>query len=324
MESGFMRWVFRTRAGVNSIPYVDEQRVYFGSNDGRLYAVDRETGEADWSFDTGRPVQSTVIRYEDRIIFSSDGGAVHFVSLQGEELDRINNPIWYRDTFQVVDGVMYLARGPVTNPRSLGAYDLETGEYYWVLETATLDATWYSFAAVKGDKLYMSTNAFRGNFWDLAYYAFDVRTGARVWEYRDTSQWSEHRPEDASDQMWDNMQLLDYMAPALWRDHVIFASGDTVLRAFDRQSGAPAWQHDFGYRTSSTPVVAGDRVYVGIEGDPRRDQAPRLMALSARNGRVLWEIETDGAVLSAPVIAGRWMVFGTDANFVYVLEELIG
>ena len=30
----------------------------------------------------------------------------------------------------------------------------------------------------------------------------------------------------------------------------------------------------------------------------------------------------EGALLSAPVIAGRWMVFGTDRNFFYVLEEV--
>ena len=40
------------------------------------------------------------------------------------------------------------------------------------------------------------------------------------------------------------------------------------------------------------------------------------------NGRLLWEMELEGALLSAPVIAGKWMVFGTDRNYFYVLEEV--
>ena len=48
-----------------------------------------------------------------------------------------------------------------------------------------------------------------------------------------------------------------------------------------------------------------------------------LVCLSARTGRVLWEFETDGDILSAPVIAGQWLVFGTDNSYFYVLEEVL-
>jgi len=44
--------------------------------------------------------------------------------------------------------------------------------------------------------------------------------------------------------------------------------------------------------------------------------------VSARTGSKQWEMDLDGALLSAPVIAGDWLVFGTDANVFYVLEEL--
>ena len=49
---------------------------------------------------------------------------------------------------------------------------------------------------------------------------------------------------------------------------------------------------------------------------------PKLVCLAARNGKKLWELELDGAILSAPVIAGKWIIFGTDKNLFYVLEEL--
>jgi hypothetical protein len=33
-------------------------------------------------------------------------------------------------------------------------------------------------------------------------------------------------------------------------------------------------------------------------------------------------MEIEGALLSAPVISGKWIIFGTDKNMFYVLEEL--
>jgi outer membrane protein assembly factor BamB len=50
--------------------------------------------------------------------------------------------------------------------------------------------------------------------------------------------------------------------------------------------------------------------------------SPELIVLSARDGRVLWRLPIEGALLSAPVVAGKWIIFGTDQNLFYVLEEL--
>ena len=119
-----------------------------------------------------------------------------------------------------------------------------------------------------------------------------------------------------------NLKLLDYMAPSLWRNLVIYTSGDTVVRAFHAGSGTLAWSHEFNTPTSSAPTVAGNRVYLGLRGDKLNGVKPRLVCLSARNGRLLWQMNVDGALLSAPVIAGRWMIFGTETNVFYVLEEL--
>jgi outer membrane protein assembly factor BamB len=71
---------------------------------------------------------------------------------------------------------------------------------------------------------------------------------------------------------------------------------------------------------SSAPAIAGDRVYFGLLGDDYTP--PKLVCISARDGRFLWQMETEGAILSAPVIAGRRIIFGTDKSVFYVLEEV--
>ncbi len=99
------------------------------------------------------------------------------------------------------------------------------------------------------------------------------------------------------------------------------------MRAFHLNSenyfGDIAWENKFEYITSSAPTVAGDRIYFGLRGDdfPEGDP-PKLICLSAHNGNELWQIDLEGAVLSAPVISGKWIVFGTDENYFYVLEEV--
>jgi outer membrane protein assembly factor BamB len=49
---------------------------------------------------------------------------------------------------------------------------------------------------------------------------------------------------------------------------------------------------------------------------------PMLVCLRAGDGKLLWSMETEGALLSAPVIAGKRIIFGTDKNVFYVLEQV--
>ena len=196
--------------------------------------------------------------------------------------------------------------------------------YLWILDTSLFDAVWYSFPALQGDLLYFSTMNPLIDRWELNYYAFDRLTGRQVWKYADYAVWPYRKPLDTRELFEQNMYLIDYLAPSLWKKLVIYTSGDSMVRALDKKTGALVWEQQFNSITTSAPTVAGDFVYFGIDstgsgyfGDP-----PKVVCLSARTGRKMWEMETDGRLLSAPVIAQNWMIFGTDTNHFYVLEAL--
>jgi outer membrane protein assembly factor BamB len=332
IESGYMRWVFRTEGAINSVPVADEENVYFGSNDGFFYCVDRSTGELSWSFDTGRTVQSSTAKYKDHVIFTSDAGATYFFDSNGVEQFNITNYVWLRHTFQMYEDVMYFAPGPQNQPRSLGAYDIGTQSYLWLLDRYDDNAIWYSFPALHGKYLFYSTAASPSDPFDLSYYALDRHTGEIIWQNTDTSEIG-IRTTIPPDRLFRNsLEVLDFMAPSLWKNLVIFTSGDTMVRAFSQKTGTIAWQHTFPFPTSSAPTVAKDRVYFGVRGDdvsgaiggsPMGGSPAKIMSLSARNGKTLWELDIEGSVLSSPVVAGRWIVFGTDQNVFYVLEEVL-
>jgi len=327
VESGYMRWVFKSGAEINSIPYADKDKVYFGSKDGKLYALSRETGQEVWTFPTNSQINSQVERYGDYIIFCGDSDAIYFLSPDGEEQFRVDNPGWMNYTFQMYDDVMYFATTPDVSV--LGPYDIKKREYLWFLSHDEIDAIWYSFSAIRRDLLYIGTADIYGGLY-LEFHAFNRHTGELVWRQSCEGILPMYKYDTIDDDyydfmgVWDlfmrNVNLLDYLAPTVWKDLVIFTGGDCAARAFDADTGDLRWERVFKTPVSSAPTVAAGRVYFGILGD--ETVPPQLVCLSASDGKVLWQMETEGSILSAPVIAGKRVIFGTDESVFYVLEQV--
>jgi outer membrane protein assembly factor BamB len=333
VESGYMKWVFKTNGRINSVPVGDKEKVYFGTNDGYVYAVFREDGELAWSFYTERQVRSSISLYKDMVVFTTDLGSTHFLTRDGKELYSIPNENWLAFTFQIYKGIMYFAPGPPEYRESFSIYDIENREYLDVIPTSYISATWYSPPAIDGDTVFFSTcdeiMDFDGELkWEMKYYGIHRITGEHLWVYTDYSDFGKKVVDSPYWFLREKCDHLDYMSPSLWNNLVIYTSGDAVVRAFQKNSfsyeGTLAWEKKFDYPSSSAPTVAGDRVYFGLMGDDflPEEYPPKLVCLSAVNGNVLWELELDGAMLSAPVIAEKYIVFGTDRHYFYVLEEV--
>jgi outer membrane protein assembly factor BamB len=317
VESGYMRWVFKSGAEINSIPSSDKDNIYFGSKDGKLYALSCKTGQVIWTFQAESQINSQVQRYGDYVIFVGDADAVYFLSPQGEEKFRIRNPGWYNYSFLVDDGIMYMGTGPTTE--LVGPFDIKKREFLWYMDSHDMDASWYSFTAVKGNLLYMGTATVARDTTYLGYHAFDRNTGKVVWRrYFDGKFHS--NSYDVWEYFFRDVDILDFSSPAVWKDLVIFTGGDNTARAFDAKSGELRWEKEFNTPVSSAPTIASGRVYFGLMGD--NYIPPRLVCISARDGRLLWQMETEGSILSAPVIAGKRVIFGTDKSVFYVLERV--
>ena len=318
VDSGYMRWVFKSGAEINSIPYADKNQVYFGSKDGKLYALSRETGQEVWNFPTRSQINSQVQRYGDYIIFVGDADAVYFLSPEGKEQFHINNPGWYNYTFLMADDVMYFGTGP--RIQLVGPFDINKREFLWYLNYHEIDASWYSVAAIRRDILYFGTADVHDNMY-LGYHAFNRHTGKLVWRQNRDGIFDYQNYMTTWEYFLRNVELLDFMAPAVWKNLVIFTGGDCAARAFDTETGAPRWERVFDTPVSSAPTIAGGRVYFGLLGDEFRE--PQLVCISARDGKLLWQMETEGSLLSAPVVAGKRIIFGTDKSVFYVLEQVL-
>lgn len=333
VETGYMRWVFRTKGGLNSIPTGDENNVYFGSNDGTLYAVSRKTGKEVWHYKGDYTIQSTIVSYKDYIIFTEDLGSIVFLSRNGNVRFTLPNNAWSRNAFLEYKGILYMVPGspPESIRQQLGVYDIESNEFIWFLNTVNPNTIWYSFSAIQGNYLLYSTASYYHPDIVFRYYALNKNNGRLMWNSEHIADLGRHLLDTPIDYLHNMTDIIDYMSPGLWKDLVIYTSGDTVVRAFNVNNGKLVWQKQFDYVTSSSPTIAGDRVYFGLKGDANpygvsagesAGESAKLVCLSASSGIQMWELDIDGAILAGPVISGRWIVFGTDQYYFYVLEEL--
>ncbi len=70
---------------------MDEERVYVGSRDKHLHAVDRLSGKLAWKFKTGGRVESSPLVFDDAVVFGSSDGRLYAVDKQdGHELWRLD------------------------------------------------------------------------------------------------------------------------------------------------------------------------------------------------------------------------------------------
>ena len=70
-------WRFTTGATIRSSPALAGNVLYFGSDDGKVYAIDVNSGEARWSFQTGGEVRSSPAIGDGAIYVGSRDGFIY-------------------------------------------------------------------------------------------------------------------------------------------------------------------------------------------------------------------------------------------------------
>jgi outer membrane protein assembly factor BamB len=87
-----------------------------------------------------------------------------------------------------------------------------------------------------------------------------------------------------------------------------------MVYAMDGQSGEERWSFSAGARVDSSPVIVGQRVFVGAANG-------RLFSLDLATGDERWRFEAGGAIAVPPAVAGGRLVIGTDEGVVYCFGE---
>ena len=178
---GGVRWRFQTRSAVRSTPAVTATRVFIGSGDSTLYALDRANGKLVWKFVAGAPVHSSPAVARGLVIAATLAGRIFAVSeatgtlrwsiQTGPMLPKNIVPAGGWDLFVsspvVVDQTIVIGAGD----GNVYALDLTTGKERWRVKTG---------GKVRATPSVKDGVAVVGSF-DGRVYAIDIATGKTRW-----------------------------------------------------------------------------------------------------------------------------------------------
>lgn len=124
-----------------SSPAVDNGKVYFGSGDGNVYAVDAQTGVLQWKFPTKDVVHASPAVVNNTVYIGSwdsylyaidaDSGQQKWAFKTGED-PTIHNQVGFQSSPAVVDGTVYVG----CRDAHLYAVDAATGHKKWDYPTS--------------------------------------------------------------------------------------------------------------------------------------------------------------------------------------------
>ena len=209
--NGARRWEFATEGSVLAAPAVAGGRVFFGSFDHHVYALDAKSGRLLWKMDPGAPVVSTPAVDAGRVIVGSRS-----YDLFGLDPKK-GQVLWNR--------------------------------YFWF--------SWVeSSAAIRGGIAYLGSSD------GALLQAFETRGGRPVWR-TDVYGWAWGQPAVTAERI--------YLGSVGIRNYMVEHSGGAL--AVDRATGRAVWRHPAAPRDQGTcgfggsPAAGGGLVFFpGLDG----------------------------------------------------------
>ncbi len=299
-----VKWTFPTGARVVSSPVTDGSAIYFGSDDGNIYAVDATSGKQRWQHTTGGPVSSSasvvdgtlyIVSYDGKLyaLDSRTGstkwkfataGEKHFEGKGMHGMQPRNQTIAdpfdiYLSSPLVAKGIVYFGSGD----NNFYAVDAASGELRWKFATGDV---------VHASPAYADGVVYFGS-WDSNFYALDALTGKEKWRL--------HTGEDA---VMHN-QVGFQSSPAVINGVVYTGCRDSNLYAIDAASGKEKWHVSTGASwVITSPAVANGKVIFATSDSSKYEIA------DADTGKLIVDEQGKAYVFSSPAIAGDVVFIG--------------
>jgi len=276
------KWTFETGDAIRSSPAVAHEMVFFGSTDGRVYAVDKTNGDQVWQFETGDSVTGSPVVIDEMVFIGSTDNTLYALdSGTGEEQWSLQLNGSITAGASVYQGVLYVG----TDGNTMYAIDTQTGAEQWHAEVGSFVS---STPAIAEERIFFGSA-------DSRIYAFDSSTGEEQWSFKTENGISS--------------------SPAVVDGVVYVSSSDGHLYAIESTTGDQVWSFPLDGLGGTSPAVVDDRVYVteGASGH-------RVHALDAANGERQWTGETGDSVRASPAVADGVVYIASSDHYVYAID----
>ena len=262
--------------------------VVTGAADGVVRAFDAGTGRELWTHAMAERIVSEPVVAGDSVLVGSMDGNLVRLDLESGAVE------WSYDTEGAILARPAVAGGRVFVANDLNrviALDAATGKHLWNKQRPhQREFTIFGH----GGPLYSGGRLFVG-FSDGMLLAVSPEDGATIW--------SRFLGEKSGD-------FVDVDTTPVLSNGVLFAAAYRGgLHALDPATGDVKWRHPV--EGVSAPAIRGSKLYVTTA-------ARELQALDAADGRLVWRTSFRTGTLSAPEMAGAWILLGTDGGLALV------
>lgn len=174
-------WSRELPSRAESSPLLLGRSIFFGSEDGTVYSLDKRTGRTRWTYKADGAVKGALAYTDGTLFFGDYGGRVHAIRA------RDGSRVWsvgtngarfgfgsgqFYSTPAVAFGRVYLGN---TDSR-VYSFSVKDGSLAWAINTGGYVYAAPSVANVSG----LGPTVYIGSY-DGSFYAFDARSGSKRW-----------------------------------------------------------------------------------------------------------------------------------------------
>ncbi|WP_194778104.1 outer membrane protein assembly factor BamB family protein [Pararhodonellum marinum] len=292
-DNGKLEWIFQAGEEhsldlwdyFRSGPLPGNDKIFWASGDGHVYALHPKTGEVIWKFDSGAAIHMTPVLEDGKLLVGNFKGQVYALEPETGDLiwkfQAIGSRYFPDAEFQkspwVKDGKVYIGS------RDLNLYvlDLETGRGIW--HFTEQGGSWIIASPLihDGAVYFGSSDTYR-------FYALDDKTGKEKWSIRTFTR--------------------SYGSPIAFKDWIIFPGFDGKIRAVSPESGTLEWEYQTLTSIENYPKLYNEA------GKFRTD----LQINSAEEAETL--IDSLGPIINTPVLNNETLYFGSLDGKVYAVD----
>jgi eukaryotic-like serine/threonine-protein kinase len=319
-----LAWSFKTGGPVRSTAAIVNDRVYIGSDDGKIYSIDLKTGNKLWDFPTGTAIEAPPCVIYDSVFIGSAGGIFYALSAVDGKLkwkfetgDKIiGGANWYSPAREGVVGILF-----GSYDGKLYCLDSETGKTIWAYETESYingtpavindiaviggcDAFIHVLSAATGAMTarieagaYIASsvaltedNAYIGHYGN-EFLSVNIHSGQLKWTYKDK-------------------EFPFFSSAAIGAEQIVFGGRDKRIHCVDRNTGKRVWVFDTFGKVDSSPVICGNFIVSGSDDG-------RLYIIGLADGQKIWSYDIGRPITSSPAVINNKVVIGSEDGVVY-------
>jgi outer membrane protein assembly factor BamB len=321
------RWSFKAGDSIRSSPVVGYGRVFFGSQDGKIYALNRADGVQAWSFEAGAPVDAPPL-LDNGLVFVGDMNGIFHALSAGD-----GREVWRFQTGAQIVGSANRLEGSRNGLIVVGSHDFflyaldpRSGRKIWshasesfingapavavdrvvvggcdakVRVLSAADGTGFAVDAgsyIAGSAAVSSGRAFVGHYGNQLV-CVNLTEQRIEWAFGSA---------DTGDPF--------FAAPAVDERSVVAGCRDGNVYCLEKATGRELWRFSTGGQVDSSPVICDGKVIAGSNDGV-------LYMLDLATGAKRWTFEAGRPIVSSPAVVDGEVFVGADDGRMYAFGE---